>query len=279
MCEGRACLTLASRVDVAWTSGTPVTGLPSRPTQGAGVRNLTFHFISPAGRDHLLGVREKVRWLAHRRLQGRATRPSQAVPPRRRRPTAGADCCGTPRVGSSRVVKAGTSRDAPDEPASAVQEVEWRIASGAAAGDSSTSQILTLTSSALEVTTMPYVTNEGIRIHCEVDGDGPPLVLQHGFTQKVKSWELAGYVDALKPYYRLIRVGARGHGDSDKPHAPTAYTLPKHVTDVVAVLDVLNLRTGHFWGYSRGVDRLWHGEVCASACRRAPDRRCAAVRA
>jgi len=29
---------------------------------------------------------------------------------------------------------------------------------------------------------MPYVTNEGIRIHYEVDGDGPPLVLQHGFT-------------------------------------------------------------------------------------------------
>ena len=59
---------------------------------------------------------------------------------------------------------------------------------------------------------MPYVTNEGIRIHYEVDGDGPPLVLQHGFTQKVKSWEMAGYVDALKPLYRLIRVDARGHG-------------------------------------------------------------------
>ena len=99
---------------------------------------------------------------------------------------------------------------------------------------------------------MPYVTNEGIRIHYEIDGDGPPLVLQHGFTQKVKSWEMAGYVDALKPHYRLIRVDARGHGDSDKPHDPTAYTLYRHVNDVVAVLDVLNLRTAHFWGYSMG---------------------------
>jgi len=99
---------------------------------------------------------------------------------------------------------------------------------------------------------MPYVTNEGIRIHYEVDGDGPPLVLQHGFTQKVKSWEMAGYVDALKPLYRLIRVDARGHGDSDKLHDPAAYTLSRHVSDIVAVLDVLNLRTAHFWGYSMG---------------------------
>jgi pimeloyl-ACP methyl ester carboxylesterase len=99
---------------------------------------------------------------------------------------------------------------------------------------------------------MPYVTSEGIRIHYEMDGNGPPLVLQHGFTQKVKSWELAGYVDALKLRYRLIRVDARGHGDSDKPHDPAAYTLSAYTSDVVAVLDVLNLPTVHFWGYSMG---------------------------
>jgi pimeloyl-ACP methyl ester carboxylesterase len=99
---------------------------------------------------------------------------------------------------------------------------------------------------------MPYVTNEGIRIHYQIDGNGPPLVLQHGFTQKARSWELAGYVDALKPRYRLIRVDARGHGDSDKPYDPGAYTLSAHANDVVAVLDVLDLRTAHFWGYSMG---------------------------
>jgi len=99
---------------------------------------------------------------------------------------------------------------------------------------------------------MPYATNEGIRIHYEVDGDGPPLVLQHGFTGKVKNWELAGYVDALKSHFRLIRVDARGHGESDKPHETAAYTLSAHANDVVAVLDALDLRTAHFWGYSMG---------------------------
>ncbi len=34
---------------------------------------------------------------------------------------------------------------------------------------------------------MPYVTSKGIRIHYEVEGDGPPLVLLHGFAGKAKN--------------------------------------------------------------------------------------------
>src|SRR5262245_23137880 len=100
--------------------------------------------------------------------------------------------------------------------------------------------------------TMPHVTHQGIRIHYQVTGEGPPLVLQHGFTQSVKSWHMAGYVDVLQSHYQLILVDARGHGASDKPHAPAAYELPLYVGDIVAVLDALHLRTVPFWGYSMG---------------------------
>lgn len=113
---------------------------------------------------------------------------------------------------------------------------------------------------------MPYVTSDGIRIHYEVEGDGPPLVLQHGFGQKASSWRLAGYVDALKPQYRLVLVDARGHGESDKPYDPTAYTLSHHVGDVVAVLDALDLPAAHFWGYSMG------GWVAFGMAKYAPER-------
>ncbi len=99
---------------------------------------------------------------------------------------------------------------------------------------------------------MPYANNQGIRIYYQVEGEGPPLVLQHGFTQSVKRWYLAGYVDALKPNYQLILVDARGHGASDKPHNPAAYELSLRVSDVVAVLDDLHLSRAHFWGYSMG---------------------------
>jgi pimeloyl-ACP methyl ester carboxylesterase len=72
---------------------------------------------------------------------------------------------------------------------------------------------------------MSYADSRGIRIHYRVEGEGPPLVLQHGFTQSIDDWYEFGYVDALKRDYRLILVDARGHGQSDKPHDPNAYGL------------------------------------------------------
>jgi pimeloyl-ACP methyl ester carboxylesterase len=99
---------------------------------------------------------------------------------------------------------------------------------------------------------MPYVDHQGTRIHYQVEGEGPPLVLQHGFTGNLKRWYLFGYVGALKSNYQLILVDARGHGASDKPYDPDAYALPLRVGDVVAVLDALNLERAHYWGYSMG---------------------------
>lgn len=99
---------------------------------------------------------------------------------------------------------------------------------------------------------MPYAQHNGTRIHYEVEGEGPPLVLQHGFTGKLKAWYLFGYVDALKPSYRLILVDARGHGASEKPHDPAAYALPLRVGDVLSVLDALDIDKAHYWGYSMG---------------------------
>ena len=99
---------------------------------------------------------------------------------------------------------------------------------------------------------MPYATNQSVRIHYRVEGEGPTLVLQHGFTWNMEGWSRHGYVEALRPHYRLILVDARGHGASDKPHDSAAYDLPLRVGDVVTVLDALDVHTAHFWGYSMG---------------------------
>src|SRR5262249_17474553 len=104
----------------------------------------------------------------------------------------------------------------------------------------------------MEVTSMPYAHNQGVRIHYQTEGAGPPLVLQHGFTDSVESWYELGYVEALQNAYRLILVDARGHGASDKPHDPTAYAHKHHVEDILAVLDDLTIPTAHFLGYSMG---------------------------
>src|SRR5215472_8898423 len=106
---------------------------------------------------------------------------------------------------------------------------------------------------------MSYADNQGIRIHYRVEGEGPPFVLQHGFTQCIDDWYEAGYVDALKRDYRLILVDARGHGHSDKPHDPDAYGLDKWVADVTSVADAIGVAKGLFDGR---LDRLRHGQVC-----------------
>lgn len=99
---------------------------------------------------------------------------------------------------------------------------------------------------------MPYINNQGVRIHYQVEGEGPPLVLQHGFTDSLESWYEFGYVPALKHDYRLILLDARGHGGSEKPHEPAAYHAKLHVADILAVLDDLHIPTAHFYGYSTG---------------------------
>jgi pimeloyl-ACP methyl ester carboxylesterase len=99
---------------------------------------------------------------------------------------------------------------------------------------------------------MPYANNAGVRIHYETEGEGPALVLQHGFTQSIEDWEDCGYVAPLRSKYRMILVDARGHGRSDNPHDEASYTLDRRAADVTAVLDAERIERAHFWGYSMG---------------------------
>ena len=99
---------------------------------------------------------------------------------------------------------------------------------------------------------MPHVTNDGVGIHYRVEGDGPPLVLQHGFTDSSETWYERGYVDALKSRNRLILINSRGHAGSDKPHDPASYTAAKYASDVTAVLGDLGISKTRYWGYSQG---------------------------
>ena len=113
---------------------------------------------------------------------------------------------------------------------------------------------------------MPRVINDGISVHYRVEGDGPPLILQHGFTDSSETWYKMGYVDALKSNYHLILIDSRGHGQSDKPHDPSAYTPSRFASDIVAVLDDLGTRSAGYWGYSQG------GKIAFALARHAFDR-------
>lgn len=113
---------------------------------------------------------------------------------------------------------------------------------------------------------MPYAQNNEVRIHYELRGNGPPLVLHHGLGGSLEGWRMAGYVEPLSEKYRLILIDARGHGKSDKPHTPEKYSMELMVSDVVTVLDNLNIDKAHFYGYSMG------GRIGLAAGRYASDR-------
>lgn len=82
--------------------------------------------------------------------------------------------------------------------------------------------------------------------------DGPPLVLQHAITDSLAIWQSTGFTRTLRDEHRLILIDARGHGASDKPHDPAAYTPASLVSDFTAVLAALGLASAHYWGYSLG---------------------------
>lgn len=107
---------------------------------------------------------------------------------------------------------------------------------------------------------MPYVDNNGTRIHYHMEGEGQPLVLQHGFTSSIKNWYANGYVEPLARDYQLILIDARGHGNSDKPHDTASYDLKLRVSDVTSVMDALGIDKAHYLGYSMG-GRIGFGMV------------------
>jgi 2-succinyl-6-hydroxy-2,4-cyclohexadiene-1-carboxylate synthase len=129
----------------------------------------------------------------------------------------------------------------------------------------------------------------GIALNVEVSGDtdAPALLLLHGFTGDVSTWEDRGHprTPAKGPIrsvlgdawtdYRIVRVDLIGHGRSDAPTDAARYSMGHAVSDLVAVLAHLGIARTAMLGYSLGgrvalhlalaaPQRLW-ALVCESA--------------
>jgi pimeloyl-ACP methyl ester carboxylesterase len=104
---------------------------------------------------------------------------------------------------------------------------------------------------------MPQVSNHGVSITYHVAGEGRPLVLLHGLWCDRSWWTEPGYVDDLEGDHRTVNIDIRGHGESDKPHEPAAFTSDRLVADVVAVADAEGLDGFAIWGHSYGGWIAW----------------------
>ena len=99
---------------------------------------------------------------------------------------------------------------------------------------------------------MPYANNNGVKIYFEVEGQGPVIVMAHALMGTLSTWRKNGYVDALKADYRLILFDARGRGQTDKPREASAYDYNLLASDVLTLLDELEILRAHYIGYSMG---------------------------
>src|SRR4051812_25999935 len=99
-----------------------------------------------------------------------------------------------------------------------------------------------------------------IRIHSVEAGDGPLVLLIHGFPESWYSWrnQLTALADAG---FRAVAIDVRGYGRSSAPTAVEAYRMTQHVADNVAIVDALGATTativGHDWGAPIAWSSAW----------------------
>ena len=91
----------------------------------------------------------------------------------------------------------------------------------------------------------------GIRMHTTMTGQGPPVLLLHGFPDTHIVWRKQVSVLAAAGY-RVLAPDLRGYGRSDAPGGVHDYTLEKLRGDVLGLLDALKIEkvrlVGHDWG-------------------------------
>ncbi|HEY3688639.1 MAG TPA: alpha/beta hydrolase [Streptosporangiaceae bacterium] len=101
------------------------------------------------------------------------------------------------------------------------------------------------------------VVSGGIRIHLVEQGDGPLVLLVHGFPESWYSWRHQLPVLAAAGY-RAAAIDVRGYGRSSKPGDVDAYRMLELVEDNAAVVRALGERTavvvGHDWGATIAAD-------------------------
>jgi pimeloyl-ACP methyl ester carboxylesterase len=97
---------------------------------------------------------------------------------------------------------------------------------------------------------MSTVTANGIDIYYELWGEGPPLVMAHGFCGCTDEWRVLTLPLAKK--HRLLLYDVRGHGRSSAPEDPALYSMPIFAADQAALMRALGIGRAHVGGGSMG---------------------------
>lgn len=120
---------------------------------------------------------------------------------------------------------------------------------------------------------MPTFQNEGITLDYLDEGEGPIVLLIHGYaSNRMVNWVNTSWVTTLtRAGRRVIAIDNRGHGRSDKLYDPPLYQTTRMAADAIALLDHVGTERAVVMGYSMGA------RISAFAAREAPERLSALV--
>ena len=93
---------------------------------------------------------------------------------------------------------------------------------------------------------MPTINRNGVNIFYETYGEGPVVLLTHGFSATSKMWH--DQIDSLSSDYCLVLWDMRGHGSSDYPEDINLYNEKETIEDILSILDKLNVKKANIGG-------------------------------
>lgn len=106
-------------------------------------------------------------------------------------------------------------------------------------------------SSAQELGTSGFADSDGVKIHYQALGEGPLVIMIHGFPDYWYTWR-AQMPAVAKSSHQAIAIDQRGYNLSDKPHGVENYAIEKLVADIDAVRKHFRANwvtlVGHDWG-------------------------------
>jgi epoxide hydrolase A/B len=108
--------------------------------------------------------------------------------------------------------------------------------------------------------TQRMIETNGIRLNIAEQGQGPLLLMCHGFPETWYSWRhQLGALAAAG--FHAVAPDMRGYGRSDRPDAIDQYTILHLVGDMVGLLDALHAPTAVIVGHDWGATVAWHAAL------------------
>jgi len=114
--------------------------------------------------------------------------------------------------------------------------------------------------SAMPEVTHRMIETNGIRLHVAEQGDGPLIILCHGFPECWYSWR--HQLGALaKAGFRAVAPDLRGYGRSDRPEEVEKYTILDDIGDIVGLVDALGAKQAVIAGHDVGAPIAWQAAL------------------